>query len=152
MLYSKSSDTRKILLASTITNQKSDDAWTQGAVGDANVIHEGGCRVYLGKVGSLQTRLYVKGRGDFQRSKRRSIIAFYDILGERIASGKSEEPLAVLHMDADTGSAEPGRYSFSGKNVQSMYCCYTSIWSCPRTALLAPTCCAFSCTRKYIVL
>lgn len=65
--------------------------------------------MYLGMVGSLQARLYVKGRGDFQRSKRRSIIAFYDILGERIASGKSEEPLAVLHMDADTGSAEPGR-------------------------------------------
>lgn len=79
------------------------------AVGGAGVIHEGGCRVYLGKVGSLQARLYVKGRGDFQRSKRRSIIAFYDILGERIASGMSDEPLAVLHMDADTGSAEPGR-------------------------------------------
>lgn len=71
-------------------------------------IHEGGCRVYLGKLGSVPVRLCVKGRGDFQRSKRRSIIVFYDILGERIASGKSEEPLAVLHMDADTGSAEVG--------------------------------------------
>lgn len=72
------------------------------------LIHEGGCRVYLGKVGSVPVRLYVKGRGDFQSSKRRSIIALYDILGERIASGRIEEPLAVLHMDADTGSAEPG--------------------------------------------
>lgn len=81
----------------------------QVVLGGANAIHEGGCRVYLGKMGSLEARLYVKGRGEFQRSKRRSIIAFYDILGERIASGKSEEPLAVLHMDADTGSAEPGR-------------------------------------------
>ena len=86
-----------------------DIACEQVTTGGASVIHEeGGCRVYLGKVGSLQARLYVKGRGDFQRSKRRSIIAFYEILGERIASGYSEEPLAVLHMDADTGSAEPG--------------------------------------------
>jgi len=76
--------------------------------GGASVIHEGGCRVYLGKVGSLRARLYVKGRGDLQRSKRRSIIAFYDILRQRIASGNADEPLAVLHMDADTGSAEPG--------------------------------------------
>lgn len=65
--------------------------------------------MYLGQVGSIPARLYVKGPGEFQRSKRRSIIAFYGILGERIASGTSTEPLAVLHMDADTGSAEPGR-------------------------------------------
>ncbi|CAM9457889.1 unnamed protein product [Pylaiella littoralis] len=76
--------------------------------GGTRFIHEGGCRVYLGKVGSVPVRLYVKGRGDFQSSKRRSIIALYDILGERIASGRIEEPLAILHMDADTGSAEPG--------------------------------------------
>lgn len=76
--------------------------------GTSAAIQEGACRVYLGKVGSVPVRLYVKGHGDFQRSKRRSVIAFYDILGERIAAGKSEEPLAVLHMDADTGSAEPG--------------------------------------------
>jgi len=62
----------------------------------------------MGEIGSLRSRLYVKGRGDLQRSKRRSIMAFYDILRQRIASGKSDEPLAVLHMDADTGSAEPG--------------------------------------------
>ena len=81
---------------------------TQVTTGGASVLHEGGCRVYLGKLGSVPARLYVKGRGELQRSKRRSIMAFYDILGQRIASGRSEEPLAVLHMDADTGSAEPG--------------------------------------------
>lgn len=68
-------------------------------------IVEGGCRVYRGTLGYIQARLYVKGRGDFQRSKRRSITAFYSILRERIDSGVSEEPLAVLHMDGDTGSA-----------------------------------------------
>ncbi|CAN0452045.1 unnamed protein product [Scytosiphon promiscuus] len=72
-------------------------------------ILEGGCRVYVGEVGSIPARLYVKGHGEFQRSKRRSIMAFYDVLGERIASGTCEEPMAVLHMDADTGSSEPGR-------------------------------------------
>lgn len=66
---------------------------------------EGGCRVYRGSLGFTQARLYVKGRGDFQRSKRRSITAFYSILADRIAAGVSEEPVAILHMDGDTGSA-----------------------------------------------
>lgn len=70
---------------------------------------EGGCRVYRGTLGYIQARLYVKGRGDFQRSKRRSITAFYDILAERITAGVSEEPVAVLHMDGDTGSATLNR-------------------------------------------
>lgn len=57
----------------------------------------------------MQVRLYVKGAGDFQKSKRLSIVAFYDILAQRIASEESKEPVAVLHLDADTGSADSGR-------------------------------------------
>lgn len=72
-------------------------------------MEEGGCRVYRGMLGFVQARLYVKGRGDFQKSKRRSITAFYRILAARIASGVSDAPVAVLHLDGDTGSALPKR-------------------------------------------
>ncbi|CAN0213709.1 unnamed protein product, partial [Ascophyllum nodosum] len=88
------------------------------------VVHEGGCRVYPGSIGKIQARLFVKGHGEFQRSKRRSMIAFHNILAHRISSGQVKEPLAVLHMDADTGSAKPGmgnsETSYGLENVASL--------------------------------
>lgn len=84
-------------------------------------MEEGGCRVYRGMLGFVQARLYVKGRGDFQKSKRRSITAFYRILAARIASGVSDAPVAVLHLDGDTGSALPKRDNAeSGYGLQNV--------------------------------
>ncbi|CAM9418859.1 unnamed protein product, partial [Discosporangium mesarthrocarpum] len=71
---------------------------------EVNIMMEGNCRVYLGWLGFIPARLYVKGPGSFQRSKRKSIATFYQILEKRIAAGQSREPTAVLHLDGDTGA------------------------------------------------